>query len=81
MGLGNTGNSPDLEKQNQTKKYFLNLPLLTPQTAIFGFLAKADKHIFKISNYLLLIFKMYMYESPEKCSIDISRPINGIRKM
>ena len=71
--------------RNKIKEIFfstdLNLPLLTPQTAIFGFLAKTDKYIFKITNYLLLIFKMYMYESPEKCSTDISRPINGIKKM
>ena len=33
----------------------LNLPLLTPQTAIFGFLAKTDKCIFKITNHLLYI--------------------------
>ena len=39
----------------------LNLPLLTPQTAIFGFLVKTDKCIFKITNHLLLIFKMYRY--------------------
>ena len=38
-----------------------NLPLLTPQTTIFGFLAETDKYIFKIMKHLLLIFKMYIY--------------------
>ena len=60
----------------------LNLPLLTPQTAIFGFLADTDKCISTIStNHLLLIFKMYICRSREKCSVDISRLINDIRKI
>ena len=37
----------------------LDLPLLMPQTAVFGFLAETDKSILKITNHLLLIFKMY----------------------
>ena len=59
----------------------LNLPLLTPQTAIFGFLVETDKCIFKITNHLLLIFKMYIYKSREKGSVDISSLINEIRKI
>ena len=59
----------------------LNLPLLTPQTAIFGFLAETDKCIFKITNHLLLIIKMYIYNSREKGSVDISSLINEIRKV
>ena len=53
----------------------LNLQLLTPQTVpqtvIFGFLAETDICIFKITNHLLLIFKMYMYKSRQKGSVDI----------
>ena len=59
----------------------LNLPLLTPQTAIFGFLVETDKCIFKITNHLLLIFKMYIYKSREKGSVDISSLINELRKI
>ena len=59
----------------------LNLPLLTPQTTIFGFLVETDKCIFKITNHLLLIFKMYIYKSREKGSVDISSLINEIRKI
>ena len=56
---------------NQLRIFFstdLNLPLLTPQTAIFGFLAENDKCIFKITNHLLMIFKryIYIYRSREK---------------
>ena len=51
------------------------------QTAIdFGFLAETNKCIFKISNHLLL-FKIYVYKSWEKGSVDISRLINEIRKI
>ena len=59
----------------------LNLPLLTPQTAIFGFLAKTDNCILKITNHLLLIIKMYTYKSRGKGSVDISRLINQIKKI
>ena len=60
----------------------LNLPLLTPQTAIFGFLVETDKCIFKITNHLLLIFKMYIYKSREKGSVDIiSSLINETKKI
>ena len=41
----------------------LDLPLLTSQTAIFHFLALTDKCIFKITNHLLLTFKIYIYKS------------------
>ena len=44
----------------------VNLPLLTPQTNIFGFLAEADKCIFKIMNHLLSIFKLCIYKNREK---------------
>ena len=59
----------------------LNLPLLTPQTANFGFAVKTDKCIFKSTNHLLLIFKIYIYNSREKGSVDISSLINDFRKI
>ena len=59
----------------------LNPPLSTPQTAIFGFLVETDKYIFKITNHLLLIFKMYIYKSREKGPVDMSRLIKEIRKI
>ena len=62
---------------NQLRIFFstdLNLPLLTPQTAIFGFLAENDKCIFKITNHLLMIFKRYIY-------IYRSREMGKVRKI
>ena len=46
-------------------KETINLPLLTPQSAIFGFL-QTDQELFLILNCLLLLFKYYFYVS--KCS-------------
>ena len=59
----------------------LDLPLLMLQNAIFGFLAESDKCIFKITNHILLIFKVYIYKSREKGPVDISGLINEIRKI
>ena len=47
----------------------LNLPLLTPQTANFGFVVETDKSIFKNTNDLVLIFKMYRCNSREKLKV------------
>ena len=69
---------------SQLRTFFstdLNLPLLTTQIAIFDFLVETDTCIFKITNNLLLIFKMYIYKSREKDFVDISSLINEIRKI
>ena len=39
----------------------LNIPLLTPQSAIFGFINQKEN--FLIINHLLFIFKFYIYNS------------------
>ena len=57
---------------NSLKEFFkdtINLPSLTPQSAIFGFL-QTDQELFLIINYLLLLFKYYLYVS--RCSKTIS---------
>ena len=54
---------------NSLKEFFkdtINLPLLT---VIFGFL-QTDQELFLILNYLLLLFKYYLYVS--RCSKTIS---------
>ena len=40
----------------------INLPSLAPQSAIFGFL-QTDQELFLVLNYLLLLFKYYLYVS------------------
>ena len=57
---------------NSLKEFFkdtINLPSLTPQSAVFGFL-QTDHKLFLILNYLLLLFKYYLYVS--RCSKTIS---------
>ena len=57
---------------NSLKKFFkdtINLPSLTPQSAILGF-PQTDHELFLIINYLLLLFKYYLYVS--RCSKTIS---------
>ena len=57
---------------NSLKEFFedtINLPSLAPQSAIFGFL-QTDQALFLILNYLLLLFKYYLYVS--RCSKTIS---------
>ena len=57
---------------NSLKEFYkdtINLPSLTPQSAIFGFL-QTDQELFLILNYLLLLFKYYLYVS--RCSKTIS---------
>ena len=54
------------------KEFFkdtINLPSLTPQSAIFGFL-ETNQELFLILNYLLLLFKYHLYVS--RCSKTIS---------
>ena len=67
--------------------YFQNslvLPILTPQTAIFGFLDSTNSHynIKKsklLINHILLIFELYVYRSREKQFIHIKNLIAEIK--
>ena len=74
---------PDLVQCFQNN---LILLILTPQTAIFGFLdSKNNESIFEnnkiLSNHIQLIFKLYMYKSREKKLININNLIAEIRKV
>ena len=68
--------------------YFQNsfvLPILTPQTAIFGFLdsTNSDYNLKKnklLINHILLIFKLYVYRSREKQFIHINNLIAEIKR-
>ena len=44
----------------------ISLPILTPQTAIFGFINGIENSVYKITNDILLIFKLHVYKSREK---------------
>ena len=65
---------------NQIQSFFgscLNLPEITPQSAILGWYQEEDRKILK--NQILLTFKMVLYKDKElrRCSID--RVINKLK--
>ena len=56
-------------------------PMLTPQTAIFGFINGIENSVYKVTNHILLIFKLHVYKSKERVILELSRLINEIKKV
>ena len=56
------------------------LPILTPQIAIFGFTNGIENSVYRITNYILLIFKLYVYKSRERGTLELSKLIKEIKK-
>ena len=59
----------------------ISLPILTPQTVIFGFINRIENSVYKIRNYILLIFKLNIYNGRERVTLELSRLINEIKKV
>ena len=59
----------------------ISLPILTPQTASFGFINGIENSAYKITNHILLISKLHVYKSRERGIIELSRWINEIKKV
>ena len=59
----------------------ISLPILTPQTAIFGFINGIENSVYKIINHVLLIFKLHVYQSRERGTLELSRLMNEIKKV
>ena len=57
----------------------ISLPILTPQTVIFGFINGIENSVYKITNHILLIFKLHVYESSERGILELSSSINEIK--
>ena len=57
------------------------LSILTPQTAIFGFINGIENNVYKIKNHILLIFKLHVYKSRERGNLELSSLINEIKKV
>ena len=57
------------------------LPLLTPQTAILGLINGIENNVYKITNHILLTFKLHVYKSRERGTLELSRLINEIKKV
>ena len=59
----------------------ISLPILTPKTAIFGFTNGIESNVYKIINHILLIFKLHVYKSRERGTLELGKLINEIKKI
>ena len=59
----------------------ISVPILTPQTAIFGFINGIENSVYKIINHVLLIFRLHVYQSRERGTLELSRLMNEIKKV
>ena len=48
----------------------ISLPILTPQTAIIGFINGIENNVYKIKNHILLISKLHVYKSRERGTLE-----------
>ena len=64
---------------NHLRLFLMNnfsLPILTPKTAIFGFINGIENSVYKITNHMLLIFKLHVFKSRERGILELNRLIN-----
>ena len=59
----------------------ISLPILTPQTAIFGFINGTENSVYKIKNQMLSICKLHVYKSRERSILELSRLIIQIKNV
>ena len=59
----------------------ISLPILTPQTVIFGFINGIENSVYKITNHIPLIFKLHVYKSRERGILELIRLIHEIKKV
>ena len=59
----------------------ISFPILTPQTAIFSFANRIEDNVYKITNHILLIFKLHVYKSRERGTLELSALIKEIKKV
>ena len=58
----------------------ISLPILTFRL-VFGFLNGIENRVHKITNHILLIFKLHAYKSRERGILELIRLINKIKKV
>ena len=69
---------------NQLLLFFetdLDFPDLTPQTALFGFINESDNNLNILQNHILLIFKLYIYQSRERGVLNLNGLIKNVTKV
>ena len=59
----------------------ISIPILTIQTVIFGLINGIENNVYKITNRLLLIFKLHVCKSRERDTLELSRLIIEIKKV
>ena len=59
----------------------ISLPILTSQTAIFGFAYGIENSVYKITNHILLIFKLHVCKNSKRGTVELSTLINEIKKV
>ena len=58
----------------------LDFPDLTPQAALFGFISELDNNLNILHNLILLIFKLYIYQSRERGVLNLNILIKTLLK-
>ena len=59
----------------------LDFPNLTPQAALFGFINESDNNLNILQNHILLIFKLYIYQSRERGVLNLNGLIKNVTKV
>ena len=69
---------------NQLLLFFetdLDFPDLTPQTVLFGFINEPDNNLNVLQNHILLILKLYVYQSRERGASNVNSLIKNLTKV
>ena len=69
---------------NQLLLFFetdLDFPDLTPQADLFGFVNESDNNLNILQNHILLIFKLYVYQSRERGVLNLNSLIKNVTKV
>ena len=59
----------------------LDFPDLTLQAALFGFVNESDNNLNILQNHILLIFKLYVYQSRERGVLNLNSLIKNVIKV
>ena len=60
---------------------YLDFPDLTPQAALFGFVNESDNNLNILQNHILLIFKLYVYQSRGRGVLNLNSLIKNVTKV
>ena len=59
----------------------ISLSILTPQTPIFDSINRIENSVYKITNHILLIFKLQVYKSRKRGTLELRKSTNEIKKV